>query len=384
MHYILGLITLGASASAIQTSNQNSQCKFPMTAIFSTDGPVMNAAIGENRIGGGYLRGDYTISPPSLSDSQGHNCIVDPSSSRFYCSQYTRGNANFGVDEDGNLMHNGTSKWLACPVTGPDADGSFDIYTSSKANTTGCEDITIKTYVHDSWPRGYDTDYQLSSGDAACQVLACPQSVTSHPTKTQSISAVAVSPTAPVPVSTSPTSTALDASCPTDISSGEYRFPLLILPVSPETPDYAYGNSYVAYVSPDNTTVFNFDIPEEEPYTGTCALLFLFPYASQLGIENSPFYFSGLEEEEGENGGLDFALLTGVADPELTYKTTPSIDTDYGKTEVVPGNSYTIATFPCKSGEASYSVSSVGNVELDFFQDSEPDPIGLYIVPCSS
>jgi hypothetical protein len=187
-----------------------------------------------------------------------------------------------------------------------------------------------------------------------------------------------------VPASTAPSSTALDASCPTDISSGEYRFPLLILPISPEAPDYAYGNSYVAYVSPDNTTVFNFDIPEEEPYTGTCALLFLFPYDSQLGIENLPFYFSGLEEEEGENGGLDFALLSGVAGPELTYQTTPSVDTDYGKTKVVPGNSYTIATFPCKSGETSYSVSSVGNVELDFFQDSEPDPIGLYIVPCSS
>lgn len=148
MYYILGLISLGASASAIQVSSQNSQCKFPMMAVFSPGGPIANAAIGENRIGGGYQEGVYSISPPSLADSEGHNCIVDPSSTQFYCSQYTRGNANFSVDKDGNLVHNGSSKWLACPVTGPDADGSFNIYTDAKPDTTGCTDVTIKTYAH--------------------------------------------------------------------------------------------------------------------------------------------------------------------------------------------------------------------------------------------
>jgi hypothetical protein len=148
MHYVLGLISLGVSASAIQMSSQNSECKFPMTAVFSPGGPIASAAIGENRIGGGYQEGVYNISPPSLADSEGHNCIVDPSSAQFYCSQLTRGNANFAVDKDGNLLHDGSSKWLACPITGPDADGSFDIYTDAKADTTGCKDVTIKTCVY--------------------------------------------------------------------------------------------------------------------------------------------------------------------------------------------------------------------------------------------
>jgi hypothetical protein len=234
------------------------------------------------------------------------------------------------------------------------------------------------------------TDFQISSGDASCTVLACPESVSAHLTVTKpaSISTVAVSPIstarAPASSSSAPSPADHDPSCPTDISSGEFQFPLLILPISPEAPDYSYGNSYVAYISPDNTTVFNFDIPEAAPYTGTCALLFSFPYASQLSMSNSPFYFSGIEQEEGDHGGLDFALLKDVAGPELTYRTTPPVDVDYGTTEILPGNSYTIATFPCKSGESSYSVSSVGNLELDFFQDSDPNPIGLYIVPCSS
>jgi hypothetical protein len=184
--------------------------------------------------------------------------------------------------------------------------------------------------------------------------------------------------------SSTASSTIPDPSCPKDLSSGEFRFPLLVLPTSPEAPDYAFGDSYIAYISSDNTTIFNFDVPDSSPYTGNCALLFLFPYASTLSLPNSPFYFSGIEEEEGENGGLDFALLKGVADPEVTYRTIPPVDTDYGKTKILPGNGYTIATFPCRSGTTSYAVSSVGNVELDYFQDSGSDPIGLYIVPCSS
>lgn len=91
-----------------------------------------------------------------------------------------------------------------------------------------------------------------------------------------------------------------------------------------------------------------------------------------------------MEQEEGSDGGLDFALLESVAGPQVTYRTTPPVHTDYGKTAVLPGNNYTIATFPCKSGMSSYSVSSVNDVELDFFQNSNPNPIGLFVVPCSS
>ena len=147
MHYILSLIALGASSSAIQITNQNSQCTFPMTAVSDPgDGPFVNAPIGESHIGGPNEQGVYCLSPPSLSDSQGRNCVVDPSSAQFYCSQDTRGNAHFSVATDGNLLHNGDAKWLACP----DADGSYAIYTNTKPDTTSCKTITIKTYVRNS------------------------------------------------------------------------------------------------------------------------------------------------------------------------------------------------------------------------------------------
>jgi hypothetical protein len=132
-------------------SDQNSQCTFPMTAVSDLgDGPTLNAAISENRIGGAYEEGVYSISPPSLADSQGRKCVVDPSSTQSYYSQDARGNANFSVASDGNLLHNGEAKWLAYPVTGPDASGSYARYTDAKPDTSGCKSIAIKTYGRNS------------------------------------------------------------------------------------------------------------------------------------------------------------------------------------------------------------------------------------------
>lgn len=144
MHYVLQLLALTVSASATLVAGQNTQCTFSMVAASSSNPLIISDSIGENRIGGDQ-RGVYTIAPPFLVDSHGHNCIVDPSSAQFYCSQGTPGNSQFSITADGNLLHNGNSKWLACPVTKPGTDGSFAIFTDTKFDTTGCEYITIKT-----------------------------------------------------------------------------------------------------------------------------------------------------------------------------------------------------------------------------------------------
>ncbi|PQE33029.1 gpi anchored cell wall protein [Rutstroemia sp. NJR-2017a WRK4] len=171
------------------------------------------------------------------------------------------------------------------------------------------------------------------------------------------------------------------ASCPKNIDSGSFQFPHLIVPTSPQAPDYAFGNSYTAHITSTNTTLFNFDVPSTAPYTGTCALVFLFPFAS--ATQSGSYTFTGIEEEEGEKGGLDFALLSGIATAGTTYKSTPTVATDYGTTEILPGNNYTIATFPCAAGKTvTYSGSSVGGVGLSYFENSAPSAIGLYMVPC--
>ena len=133
-----------------------------------------------------------------------------------------------------------------------------------------------------------------------------------------------------------------------------------------------------------NTTLFNFDIPSTAPYAnGTCALLFLFPYGTDLDPSAGKYYFSGTEQVVGANVGLEFSLLVDVADSGTTFNSTPAVEEDYGKTQIIPGNRYIINRGSCRAGKTlTYKVESVGKVELDYFQDSAPSAIGLYIVPC--
>ncbi|CZT44965.1 uncharacterized protein RSE6_05227 [Rhynchosporium secalis] len=168
--------------------------------------------------------------------------------------------------------------------------------------------------------------------------------------------------------------------CPSDIS-GDYQFPHLIVPTSVGMPDASIGNQYMVYISPAATTLFNFDIPAT--YTGTCALLFLFPYISELDPSAGKYRYSGMEQVEYQNGGLNFALLSGVADNSTTFNTTPPVAVDYGKTKIFPGHNYTVATFPCLAGEnITIQASSANKTELDYFQNTASMPIGLFLVKC--
>lgn len=161
-------------------------------------------------------------------------------------------------------------------------------------------------------------------------------------------------------------------SCPTDLS-GSYQFPHLIIPIDSSNPNTAAGTSYNGEVSSTISSIFNFDIPSD--YSGkTCSLVFLFPTQDQL--QTSSFTFSG-------NGGIDFSLLSGVATQSTDYANAPGVATDYGVTTVAPGNSYSIATFACPANTAvSFELKASGDTCLDYFQDYNPSPIGLYITSC--
>jgi hypothetical protein len=350
----LVLLALGLCAAAALIPRQATPCTFYISAVGEPNGTIVEDTIGENRIGGSYPQGVYYMNNShSLFDSLNHNCLIWPSTLQFQCTQGAAGLTNFTLADDGNLMHDASEKWFACPAAGPGNDGSYNIFSDALQNTTGCESVTLRT------------------GSFSCAAEGRPPASSSAAPTTLS-----------TPAPASPTSSATQ-SCPTDLSGGVYQFPHLIVPTSSQAPTTSFGNSYTAHISSTNTTIFNFDIPAGDPYNKTCALLFLFPFGSELDPSAGKYYFSGIEEEEGENGGLNFALLQTYAKSSTTYATIPPVATDYGKTEILPGNNYMIATFQCQQASTvGFSVSSVGNVELDYFQDSAPSPIGLYIVPC--
>lgn len=169
------------------------------------------------------------------------------------------------------------------------------------------------------------------------------------------------------------TSTAA-SSCPTNLN-GDYQYPHLIVPVDSSKPDVALGTSYNGTLSSTVSTLFNFDIPSS--YAGkTCSLVFLFPQLSQL--ETSSYTFNG-------KGGISVSQLTAVATQQTTYDTVPSA----ASTKLTPveslqaGNSYVISSAACPAGNAvTFEFSSTGGLELNFFQDYNPSPLGAYITSC--
>ncbi|KAL4974835.1 ubiquitin 3 binding protein But2 C-terminal domain-containing protein, partial [Aspergillus desertorum] len=161
-------------------------------------------------------------------------------------------------------------------------------------------------------------------------------------------------------------------SCPTDLS-GNYEFPHLIIPIDSSSPDEAYGTQFNGTVTPTVSTIFNFDIPATDAGK-TCSLVFLFP--RQEDLETSAFSFSG-------DGTIQFSAVETPATQSSTYNNAPQISQSLGQFTVSPGNSYIVSSFECPAGETvGYEMSTAGSTNLDFFEDYNPSPIGLFITVC--
>jgi hypothetical protein len=144
------------------------------------------------------------------------------------------------------------------------------------------------------------------------------------------------------------------------------------VPVLSSSSNKPAGISYDGKITSDTSSIFNFDIPTT--YTGTCSLVFLFPEQSQL--QTTSYTFSG-------NGEVDFKQLSNVASQSTTYANQGGVKTDFGKQAIKSGSSTVVSTFRCPSGQTvSYEVSSVSGTSLEYFQDYNPSPIGLYVTSC--
>jgi hypothetical protein len=179
---------------------------------------------------------------------------------------------------------------------------------------------------------------------------------------------------ASVPASSaSSTPSSTTDSCPTTLTTGSYETPHLIIPVDSSSPDSAPGTSFNGTVSSTISSAFNFDIPSSDAGK-TCSLVFLFPELHQL--ETSSFSFSG-------DGKIDFAQLSAAVDESTSFSNLPSVSKDFGDITVSPGNSYVVSTFACPAGQTvAYEMKASSGTDLNFFQDWNPSPLGLFITTC--
>lgn len=172
--------------------------------------------------------------------------------------------------------------------------------------------------------------------------------------------------TAPAPSSTA-------KSCPANLS-GTYEYPHLIVPIDSAAPTKAYGTSYNGQLSSTLSTLFNFDIPAS--YAGkTCSLVFLLPEKKDL--ETSDFTLSGA-------GGIAVSKLSAPAEEGTTYESVPESKGEVGGVEsVVPGGAWVVASAACEAGaRVGYEVKATGGLELEWFEDWNPSPIGLFVTVC--
>lgn len=172
------------------------------------------------------------------------------------------------------------------------------------------------------------------------------------------------------PAGSSIPSTPSGQRCPDDLA-GEYQYPHLIIPVNSSAPDQGASTSYFPHISPEMDTLVNFDIPPT--YAGrTCTLVFLFPAQAQL--ETSSFSLSG-------SGGMDVAQLAEPATEGTSYNSAPNVAQELKHVPTVsPRNKYVISSGACAAGRrVGYRVSATGSLDLRYFQDWNPCPIGLFV-----
>ena len=322
MKHYFAQVAFGLGANAL-IARQSSQC-IQLQASGGVSGILGQLSDGQNRVGGGYPTGCYCLSNGGFTDSNGRGCILTPPTTQFQCDVGASPTTGFAIDSSGQVTYNSSSKFYACPA----ADGEYNVYTVPVAGQDKCVEISLS-----------------SAGSCG-----------SGPSQ----------PSAPAPAPSSPAQTGNQ--CPADLS-GAYQLPHLIIPIDSQQPSKAFGTSYNGKVDSHTCSIFNFDIPMS--YLGkTCSVVFLFP--EQKDLETSSFTVSG-------SGTVDFTKLKSPASQQTTYANQPGKESDLASISITPG----ITSSDCAAGQTvSYEVCSHGDFALDYFQDYNPSPIGLYIRQC--
>ncbi|KAJ5314766.1 Histone-fold [Penicillium atrosanguineum] len=309
-------ITLAAFAAGAQgLVSRTGSCCFHLTANGS---PVGQLSDGQNRIGDSSLpEGEFCIDGGSITDGNGRGCILTPPTTQLQCDVGATPTSGFSISSNGLLEFNGSPDFIACE-TGD--NGGLNIYTTQSSDLSNCKMIEL-------------------------EASSCSSGTTSPPA----------------------------TNCGTALSTGNYEFPHLIIPVDSSSPNTAAGTSFNGKVTSTVSSIFNFDIPSSDSGK-TCSLVFLFP--EKANLETSSFTFSG-------DGKIDFSELSKAATTSTTFDNAPSVSMDLGEITVSPGNSYVVSTFSCPAGQAvAFEMKNAGSTDFEFFEDFNPAPLGLFITVC--
>ncbi|KOS23313.1 hypothetical protein ESCO_006639 [Escovopsis weberi] len=349
------LLSLGlgaALATAFSIGTEMGGCELLLTAGGAISGPVGELPSGQVRAGEGVAPSNFTIKGDKLWDRKGHGCWWTPPALVLQCDVDQVPQDGFEIGCDGLLSYHGQKEFYECE-TGE--KGQYNVYLEDR-HEAHCGRVT------------------LTAG--GCRPDRC---VPTPPADALPLPSPSLSPSLRLPLPL-PTSTA--SSCPVDLD-GPFEFPHLIVSVDKARPERARGTSFFGVVSPTTSSLFNFDIPPGDEHR-TCTLVFLLPRREDL--ETASYELEGA-------GRLRFSWLKRPTEEGTTWATRPGKRRDLGTITVSPGHGYEVATFPCPAGER-IAFGMEGDVDgdgdgdeatgtrLEFFEDWNPAPLGLYIRKC--
>ncbi|CAN9170785.1 unnamed protein product [Alternaria sp. RS040] len=397
MRYAFVPLAFGLGANAY-VARANTQC-FKLSASGGASGVLGQLDDGQNRIGGNHPTGCYCLDGSGgFTDSNGRGCILTPPTTQFQCDVGATPTNGFAVSSSGSVTYNGSGKFYACPVND---SGEYNVYTTPAPGQTKCVEISLGS----AGACGASASQPAGSKPAGSYPAATPPAATkTKPSETpkptpeapkpsspapqesecvpkvvtvtviQSMAPPASMPAAsmPAPSKPAPSKPAASGACPQDLN-GNYQYPHLIVPVDSEHPDKAYGTSYNGTISAHICTIFNFDIPAS--YAGkTCSAMFMLPKKEDL--ETSDYTISG-------QGECTVSKLKGNANAQTTWNNAPAKAGDLASVELSPGNTYTVESGDCEAGKTlSYEICGSGDFSINYFQDYNPSPIGMYIRQC--
>lgn len=220
-------------------------------------------------------------------------------------------------------------------------------------------------------PQPASTMFPINPVPTVTPFTTSPRSPTGIPSTSNGGSAVAPRPTTLAPPA---------KDCKADLSS-TFHYPSLMVPVDLASPDKAYGSTSYGQVSPNASTLYNFDISASDAGK-SCKVFFAMPSQSVLrNAQGSDYYFSG-------DGSVVFSRMGTLANQATTLNDVAQMGRkDLGAVKLSPGNNYVIETFDCSNAigaGVSYMIAEpVGrDTCLIYYQESAPVSVGLFISTC--
>ncbi|KAL5113882.1 hypothetical protein ACEQ8H_008232 [Pleosporales sp. CAS-2024a] len=365
MKYAFAQVAFGLGANALVARNAGPWC-VQLQALGGVSGTVGERMDGQIRVGGSNPAGCYCFSNGGFTDTNGFGCVVTGPTNQVHCDRGSGPTKGFGFNSNGDVTYNGGGKFYACPSND---HGEYNIYTSPVSGQAKCAEVRLCNTGSCS-PKG--TPPPPPGGKGPPPPPPGGKGPPPPPPNGKGPPPPPPDGKGPPPPPPGGKPPPPPGSCPADLN-GNYQYPHLMVPVNSGSPNTAYGTSYHGKVGPSTCTIFNFDIPSS--YSGQkCSVLFLFPKKENL--KTSSYTLSG-------SGMCSFTQLSMPAGQWTTFANQPSKMRDLGSVAIAPGNSYTIASGPCAAGHTvSYELCSNGDLSLDYFQDYNPSPIGMYVRAC--